>query len=67
MIIRGVNSAITRERRCTILDVKELLHLMTRRERMHLIRWLETYNDDEKLEYAATRKRIAQRYTTNFR
>lgn len=67
MIIRGVNSAVTREGGCAILDVKELLHLLTRRERMHLIRWLEAYNDEEKLEYAATTKRIAQRYRTNFK
>lgn len=63
----SLNSAVTREDDCTVLDIQALLHLLTRRERLHLIRMLETYNKDEKLEYAATTKRIAQRYKTNFK
>ena len=50
MLIRGVNAAVTHEGGCTILDLAELLHLLTRRERLQLIRMLETYNEDEKLD-----------------
>lgn len=47
MLIRGANSAITRENGATVLDVAELLHLLSRSERLRLIRMCERYNDDE--------------------
>lgn len=47
MIIRGVNAAVTREGGCTVLDMAELMHLLSRRERQRLIAMCERYNRDE--------------------
>ena len=52
LIIRGANSAITREDGCTVLDLHELLPLMTRRERIKLIRMLEAFNTAEQRQNA---------------
>jgi len=64
MIIRGANGAITRQDGCTILNVRQLMHLMTRRERLTLLRMLEAYNEDEKLTLARPRRDIAVKSPT---
>ena len=63
MIIKGANAAITRDGSCTILDLRELMHLMTRRERLTLIALAERYNATEKSEDIArvTRQNLVSR------
>lgn len=63
MIIRGANSAITREEGCALLDMRQLMHLLTRRERLTLIRMLEAYNEDEKRATISARAAAPKRAT----
>lgn len=64
MIIRGANGAITRNGGCTVLDMRELLHLMTRCERLTLIRLLEAYNEAEKLDQITASVKAPKRAST---
>lgn len=47
MIIRGANSAVTRQGGETMIDMDDLLFCMTRRERVGLILMIARYNEDE--------------------
>ena len=47
MKIKGVNAAVERHGGATVLDLEELLHLLSRRERIRLIAMCERYNRDE--------------------
>lgn len=47
MKIKGVNAAVERHGGATVLDMAELLHLLTRAERIRLIAMCHRYNEDE--------------------
>lgn len=65
MLIKGANSAITRDGGITVLDLRALLHCMSRRERIALAAMIAHYNEDEKLALTRPRGRKTVKPPTN--
>jgi hypothetical protein len=47
MIIRGANTAVTRQGGETLIDMAELLTCLSRRERLRVAAMIERYNEEE--------------------
>jgi hypothetical protein len=47
LIIRGANTAVTRQSGETLIDMADLLMCMTRRERLKIMAMIERFNEEE--------------------